>query len=202
MAVPCVILLGRFIVESVGESAVSLVSECCSEKLDVNGSCPITHRCSPGCYRLWAEEGSSICIKCKNETSLGSGVTHNITECRNNISSRGADIHMNISTTSSVPHSLGSPEIAASLLLGTLFISLFLILSVASFFYLKRSHRLPEIFYRRNKASILQPSEMASMIPNPNSSVRKPRYVRRERTLTTAAPAVQSSSLDTKVSNV
>lgn len=40
---------------------------------------------------------------------------------------------------------------AASLLLGTLLISLFLILSVASFFYLKRSNRLPSIFYRRDK---------------------------------------------------
>lgn len=40
---------------------------------------------------------------------------------------------------------------AASLLLGTLLISLFLILSVASFFYLKRSNQLPGVFYRRNK---------------------------------------------------
>ena len=45
----------------------------------------------------------------------------------------------------------GGPGVAASLLLGTLLISLFLILSVASFFYLKRSNRLPSIFYRRNK---------------------------------------------------
>ncbi|KAM4703673.1 uncharacterized protein C1orf159 homolog [Rhinophrynus dorsalis] len=197
MALPCFIFLGRFIAESVGESVVSLVSDCCSERLDLNGSCPLTHRCSPGCYRFWAEDGSSVCIKCKNETSLGSEVTHNITECRNG-SSQAVDINLNISSTPSVPHSLGSPGIAASLLLGTLFISLFLILSVASFFYLKRSQKLPEIFYRRNKASILQPSEMVSMIPNPKSSVRKPRYVRRERTLTTAAPAL----LETKVSNV
>lgn len=42
---------------------------------------------------------------------------------------------------------------AASLLLGTLLISLFLILSVASFFYLKRSNRLPNLFYRRNKGN-------------------------------------------------
>ncbi|CAG06914.1 unnamed protein product, partial [Tetraodon nigroviridis] len=45
----------------------------------------------------------------------------------------------------------GGPGVAVSLLLGTLLISLFLILSVASFFYLKRSNRLPNIFYRRNK---------------------------------------------------
>lgn len=52
-------------------------------------------------------------------------------------------------------HSLwaGGPGVAASLLLGTLLISLFLILSVASFFYLKRSNRLPSIFYRRNKGN-------------------------------------------------
>lgn len=43
----------------------------------------------------------------------------------------------------------GGPGVAASVLLGTLMISLFLILSVASFFYLKRSNRLPGVFYRR-----------------------------------------------------
>ncbi|XP_053546446.1 uncharacterized protein C1orf159 homolog isoform X2 [Bombina bombina] len=201
MAVPCVAVLSRFIAESLGESVVSLVSECCKESLDLNGSCPITHKCNPGCFRLWAEDGSSTCIKCKNGTSLSSIVTHNMTECRN-FTSRTADIHVNISSTPSVPHSLGNPGIAASLLLGTLFISLFLILSVASFFYLKRSQRLPDIFYRSNKPSILQPSEMASMIPNPKSSVRKPRYVRRERTLTKADPGVLRSPVESKVSNV
>lgn len=45
----------------------------------------------------------------------------------------------------------GGPGVAASVLLGTLLISLGLILSVASFFYLKRSNRLPGVFYRRNK---------------------------------------------------
>ncbi|KFO94566.1 Uncharacterized protein C1orf159, partial [Buceros rhinoceros silvestris] len=54
------------------------------------------------------------------------------------------------------------PEVAASLILGTFFISLFLILSVASFFYLKRANKLPNVFYRRNKASVLQPSETVS----------------------------------------
>lgn len=43
----------------------------------------------------------------------------------------------------------GGPGVAASVLLGSLLISLFLILSVASFFYLKRSNRLPGVFYRR-----------------------------------------------------
>jgi len=48
----------------------------------------------------------------------------------------------------------GGPEVAASLILGTFFISLFLILSVASFFYLKRANKLPNVFYRRNKGKI------------------------------------------------
>uniref|UniRef100_A0A803KFI8 Chromosome 1 open reading frame 159 n=1 Tax=Xenopus tropicalis TaxID=8364 RepID=A0A803KFI8_XENTR len=213
MAVPCAIFLGRFIADTVGVSILSMVYDCCSER-DLNGSCSISHRCSPGCYRLWSEDGSSTCVKCKNETSLGSEVIPNVTECRNSpepavktglyvsllcevsgglsrpasqsgmaawkcnmklFGSSTLDISLNSSSTPYVPHNLGSPGIAASLLLGILFISLFLILSVASFFYLKRSQKLPEIFYRRNKASIFQPSEMASMIPNPKSSVRKPR---------------------------
>lgn len=96
----------------------------------------------------------------------------------------------------------GGPGVAASLLLGTLLISLFLILSVASFFYLKRSNRLPSIFYRRNKAFIFQPSETAVMIPS--SSVRKPRYVRRERpsatsTLNSATVPTASSTQDYNV---
>lgn len=49
----------------------------------------------------------------------------------------------------------GGPGVTASLLFGTLLISLFLILSVASFFYLKRSNRLPSIFYRRNKCNLI-----------------------------------------------
>uniref|UniRef100_A0A3Q4C0R5 Uncharacterized protein n=1 Tax=Mola mola TaxID=94237 RepID=A0A3Q4C0R5_MOLML len=88
-------------------------------------------------------------------------------------------------------HCEPGPGVAASLLLGTLLISLFLILSVASFFYLKRSNRLPNIFYRRNKF-IFQPSETAVMIP---SSSRKTRYVRRERP--PAAASVNSSSAPT-----
>ncbi|KAE8592741.1 hypothetical protein XENTR_v10018870 [Xenopus tropicalis] len=174
MAVPCAIFLGRFIADTVGVSILSMVYDCCSER-DLNGSCSISHRCSPGCYRLWSEDGSSTCVKCKNETSLGSEVIPNVTECRN-FGSSTLDISLNSSSTPYVPHNL-----------------------VASFFYLKRSQKLPEIFYRRNKASIFQPSEMASMIPNPKSSVRKPRYVRRERSRTTAAP---DSSAETRVSNV
>ncbi|XP_069466183.1 uncharacterized protein C1orf159 homolog isoform X4 [Ambystoma mexicanum] len=116
--------------------------------------------------------------------------------------SRASESHMNTSTTAPNMHSIGSPEVAVSLLLGTLFISLFLILSVASFFYLKRANRLPDLFYRQKKASILQPSETASMIPTPSSSVRKPRYVRRERSVVMSASAAQNPSKETRVSNV
>lgn len=65
-------------------------------------------------------------------------------------------------TVCRVPLWAGGPGVAASLLLGTLLISLFLILSVASFFYLKRSNRLPNIFYRRNKGEHAHPGAAPS----------------------------------------
>ncbi|XP_063273148.1 uncharacterized protein C1orf159 homolog [Prinia subflava] len=105
---------------------------------------------------------------------------------------------MNVSTVTPFIQNLGGPEVAASLILGTFFLSLFLILAVASFFYLKRAKKLPKVFYRRNKASVLQPSETASMIPTPASSVRKPRYVRRERSQGPPGPG----PADSRVSNV
>ncbi|XP_069803278.1 uncharacterized protein C1orf159 homolog isoform X1 [Dendropsophus ebraccatus] len=199
MAVACLMILGRLVMNSVGESMNFLVSDCCSDRLILNDSCPVDMRCSPGCYQVWSNNGSLSCIKCTNES--GMKVFQNLTACRD-VTTQASEIHMNISTTPSVPHHLSNPGVAASLLLGTLFISLFLVLSVASFFYLKRSHMLPEIFYRRNKASIFQPNEMASMIPETNTSGRKPRYVRRERTHKTAAPVLLDSSADTQVSNV
>nr|XP_039330346.1 uncharacterized protein C1orf159 homolog isoform X6 [Saimiri boliviensis boliviensis] len=67
------------------------------------------------------------------------------------------------------PHP-GAPRVAASLFLGTFFISSGLILSVAGFFYLKRSSKLPRVFYRRNKVPALQPGEAAAMIPPPPPS--------------------------------
>uniref|UniRef100_A0A8D2NFT3 Uncharacterized protein n=1 Tax=Zonotrichia albicollis TaxID=44394 RepID=A0A8D2NFT3_ZONAL len=119
-----------------------------------------------GCYRRWNEDGSSSCIRCRNET-LPSPSGHNLSECRSS-GSRGMNSHVNMS--SPFIQNFGGPEVAASLILGTFFLSLFLILSVASFFYLKRANKLPKIFYRRNKASVLQPSETASMISPPASS--------------------------------
>ncbi|XP_059722629.1 uncharacterized protein C1orf159 homolog isoform X5 [Haemorhous mexicanus] len=110
--------------------------------------------------------------------------------------SRGMNPPVNVSST--FIQNFGGPEVAASLILGTFLLSLLLILSVASFFYLKRANKLPKIFYRRNKASVLQPSETASMIPPPAPSVRKPRYVRRERSLGAPGPGPAAS----RVSNV
>ncbi|XP_073513075.1 uncharacterized protein C1orf159 homolog isoform X1 [Phyllobates terribilis] len=201
MAVACLVILGRFIMDSVGESLNSLVSsDCCSEPLILNASCPVDQRCSPGCYQVWTNNGSLSCIQCTNESGWEASL--NWTACTD-VTTQVLEVHMNISTTPSVPHHLSNPVVAASLLLGTLFISLFLVLAVASFFYLKRSHMLPEIFYRRNKASILQPSEMALMLPEPNPSGRKPRYVRRERThKASSAPVVLDPSADTQVSHV
>ncbi|KAG7277836.1 hypothetical protein CRUP_006736, partial [Coryphaenoides rupestris] len=113
-------------------------------------------------------------ILIRPETPVTKDLHHNSLECC------GEKQRGNSSCSNDTRCEPGGPGVAASLLLGTLLISLFLILSVASFFYLKRSHRLPNIFYRRNKAlSIFQPSETAVMIPS--SSVRKQRYVRRER---------------------
>ncbi|XP_032565102.1 uncharacterized protein C1orf159 homolog [Chiroxiphia lanceolata] len=202
MEVPYVLLLTRLVAEVASKSTQNSVSEpeCCVDLLDSNSSCPATNQCSPGCYRRWNEDGSSSCIKCKNET-LPVFSVYNLTECRTT-GSRGMNFQMNISTVTPFLQNIGGPEVAASLILGTFFISLFLILSVASFFYLKRANKLPNIFYRRNKASVLQPSETASMIPPPASSVRKPRYVRRERSLVTSTSAAIISSSETRVSNV
>ncbi|XP_055560091.1 uncharacterized protein C1orf159 homolog isoform X4 [Falco cherrug] len=157
MEVPYVLLLTRLIAEVVSKSTESSVSEteCCVDMLDSNSSCPVTNQCSPGCYRRWNEDGSSSCIKCKNETLPVSSAS-NLTECRNT-GIRGMNFQMNISTV-------------------TPFI--------------------------QNIASVLQPSETASMIPPPASSVRKPRYVRRERSLVTSASAAMISSSETRVSNV
>uniref|UniRef100_A0A8C0JCN9 Chromosome 1 open reading frame 159 n=1 Tax=Chelonoidis abingdonii TaxID=106734 RepID=A0A8C0JCN9_CHEAB len=123
--------------------------ECCMDVLDANSTCPVTNQCSPGCYREWNEDGSSSCIKCKNET-ISVASTYNLTDCRNT-GTRGMNFQMNISTVTPFLQNIGGPEVAASLILGTFFISLFLILSVASFFYLKRANKLPNVFYRRNK---------------------------------------------------
>lgn len=171
-----------------------LFDDCCSD-LDENGTC---NHCRAGCYRHFYENGSSSCVKCSNETLPD--FEANSTYC---IDMRSAEHYPGTNSATHVPTlvKIGGPGVAASLLLGTLFISLFLILSVASFFYFKRSKKLPDVFYRKNKASILQPSETAAMIYTHTSSVRKPRYNRRERS-SAMNSAVPVTSTESRVSNV
>uniref|UniRef100_A0A8C9NY79 Uncharacterized protein n=1 Tax=Serinus canaria TaxID=9135 RepID=A0A8C9NY79_SERCA len=166
MEVPFVLLLTRLVAEVAGKSTENSVpeAECCVEMLDSNSSCPASQECSPGCYRRWSEDGSSSCVRCRNQ-SLPGPSGHS--PC-SHPGSRGMNPPGNGSST--FLQNLGGPEVAASLILGTFLLSLLLILSVASFFYLKRANKLPKIFYRRNKASVLQPSETASMIPPPAPS--------------------------------
>ncbi|XP_037737140.1 uncharacterized protein C1orf159 homolog isoform X3 [Chelonia mydas] len=157
MAMSYVLLLTRLIAEVTSKSTESLVSqpECCMDVLDANSTCPVTNQCSPGCYREWNEDGSSSCIKCKNETTPVVS-TYNLTDCRNT-GTRGMNFQTNISTVTP---------------------------------------------FLQNIASVLQPSETASMIPPPTSSVRKPRYVRRERSLVMSASTAMIPSAETRVSNV
>ncbi|XP_038603338.1 uncharacterized protein C1orf159 homolog isoform X2 [Tachyglossus aculeatus] len=167
MAVPCFILLTRLFVDVTSKSTESTVpsAECCMDMPDTNFTCPATEHCSPGCYRRWGDDGSSSCVKCRNET-LPTGSSINGTECRN-AGGKGMPVSENRSTTGPMSHNLGGPQVTASLFLGTFCASSFLILTVALFFYLKRTRKLPGFFYRRNKASALQPSEAAAMMPPP-----------------------------------
>ncbi|KAM9482262.1 uncharacterized protein C1orf159 homolog isoform 2-T4 [Clarias gariepinus] len=148
--------------------------DCCGRTQKMNETCVNSTHC--GCLHV-LENSTVRCVQCDTQTSD----VENLTLC--NITVERTSISTKVK--------IGGPGVAASVLLGTLLISLFLILSVASFFYLKRSNRLPGVFYRR-KAFIFQPSETAVMMPAASSSVRKPRYVRRERP--SAAAAVGSST--------
>ncbi|XP_069040073.1 uncharacterized protein C1orf159 homolog isoform X1 [Lepisosteus oculatus] len=170
-------------------------SDCCRDALEMNGTCLINAHCDPGCCLLTMENSTYVCVP----WTMVNRTQYNLTECSSD--DPNATVWLtNTSTVAPVRPKIGGPGVAASLLLGTLFISLFLILTVAASFYLKRTNKLPSIFYRRNKASILQPSETADMIPTPTSSVRRPRYVRRERPTVTAATI--STAAVTRVSNV
>ncbi|KAI4892760.1 hypothetical protein NFI96_032326 [Prochilodus magdalenae] len=163
-------------------------NDCCGRAQKMNETCTNSTHCN-GCLRVLE---NNTCVPCDSLTSeLENSTSCSYTKASNNNS---------IST----PIKIGGPGIAASVLLGTLLISLFLILSVASFFYLKRSNRLPGVFYKRNKAFIFQPSETAVMIPADTSSVRKPRYVRRERPSASSAAGstTMATGAVTKVYNV
>ncbi|XP_078803034.1 uncharacterized protein C1orf159 homolog isoform X1 [Oryzias latipes] len=166
--------------------------ECCGEKQRLNSSCSNDTHCEPGCFFRVLENSNTVCISCDSAAAF----LENVTVCTYNYTVE----RRNHTTVTTVIPKIGGPGVAASLLLGTLLISLFLILSVALFFYLKRSSRLPNIFYRRNKAFIFQPSETAVMIPS--SSVRKPRYVRRERSSAASTLDRSATAAATRVHNV
>ncbi|XP_007943689.1 uncharacterized protein C1orf159 homolog [Orycteropus afer afer] len=201
MALPHVILLVGVLAEVTGTSTESTVQQpkCCVEVADANATCPGTGLCGPGCYRHRAEDGSVSCLQCHNTTFPATAT--NGSECKSS-SGRGDPFPVNRSTgTPGLPGS-GGPRVVASLFLGTLFVSSGLILSVAMFFYLKRTSKLPAICYGRNKAPAQQPGEAAAMILPPQSSVRKPRYVRRERPPERPLGAAAIPSVEARVSSV
>ncbi|XP_073089086.1 uncharacterized protein C1orf159 homolog isoform X3 [Manis javanica] len=215
MALRRAVLLAGLLAEVTGKSSegTGQQPECCVDVEDVNATCPGTSLCGPGpaiwchcgrsschsdhcvyikhrigCYRHWNDDGSVSCVRCRNGTNNGS-------ECRG-LAGRGTQLPVNRSTAMPGRPNFGGHQAAAALLLGTFLISSGLILSVAGFFYLKRASKLPKVFYGRNKAPALQPGETAAMIPPPQSSVRKPRYVRHERPLDRdAGPTSVSSAL-------
>ncbi|XP_051895208.1 uncharacterized protein C1orf159 homolog isoform X2 [Pristis pectinata] len=167
-------------------------SGCCVDPLDELGFCPQSSFCDSDCYRHWFKNGSSTCIRCVNGTSTHSST--NQTECINlRFSSEGKA--SNGTTVGPTILKIGGPEIAASVCLGTLVIGLLFILSVAAFFYLKRSNKLPYLFYQQGKDSILQPSEMAGMMRSSVRSVRKQRYSRRERLSASVASSAAVSDV-------
>nr|XP_036855516.1 uncharacterized protein C1orf159 homolog isoform X2 [Manis javanica] len=223
MALRRAVLLAGLLAEVTGKSSegTGQQPECCVDVEDVNATCPGTSLCGPGpaylflglpgsdcpyssvepgeprkpgCYRHWNDDGSVSCVRCRNGTNNGS-------ECRG-LAGRGTQLPVNRSTAMPGRPNFGGHQAAAALLLGTFLISSGLILSVAGFFYLKRASKLPKVFYGRNKAPALQPGETAAMIPPPQSSVRKPRYVRHERPLDRDAGPTSVSSVETRVSNV
>uniref|UniRef100_A0A8C4MEP9 Uncharacterized protein n=1 Tax=Equus asinus asinus TaxID=83772 RepID=A0A8C4MEP9_EQUAS len=156
MALQRAVLLAGLLVEVASKSSDSAGQqpECCVDVVDVNATCPGTSLCGPGCYRHWNEDGSISCVQCRNGT-------YNSSECRG-LAGRGVQFPVNRSTGTPGRPNFRGPQVAASLFLGTFFVSSGLILSVAGFFYLKRASRLPRVFYRRNKVPALQPGEAVS----------------------------------------
>ncbi|XP_008049603.1 uncharacterized protein C1orf159 homolog [Carlito syrichta] len=198
MALQHLTILAGLLVGVASKSTESMAQqpECCVDMVDANATCPGTSLCGPGCYRRWNADGSASCVRCRN----GTLPAYNGSECRS-LTGRGTPFPMNRSAgTPGRPH-FGGPHVAASLFLGTFVVSSGLILSVAGFFYLKRASKRPRVFYGRSKAPALQPGEAAAMIPPPQSSVRKPRYVRRERPLDRPADPA-AFSVEARVSNV
>ncbi|XP_018606760.1 uncharacterized protein C1orf159 homolog isoform X1 [Scleropages formosus] len=119
---------------------------CCGDSLLGNGTCRSSAHCGPGCYPRVSDNDTARCVPCDSELPG----QDNVTSC-NYTDAPGKE---NMTTLATAMPKIGGPGVAASLLLGTLLISLFLILSVASFFYLKRSNRLPALFYRRKNGRV------------------------------------------------
>ncbi|XP_045046406.1 uncharacterized protein C1orf159 homolog isoform X3 [Desmodus rotundus] len=220
MALQRAVLLAGLLVEVASKSSESVGQqpECCVDVVDANTTCPGTSLCGPGCFRRRNEDGSASCVRCRSGP-------YNSSECRSPrdfpegphgvpthgpaltgvfpaAAGQGTQPPMNRNTGTPGQPSLGGPQVAASLFLGTFFLSSSLILSVAGFFYLKRASKLPRLCYGRNKAPALQPGEAAAMIPPPQSSVRKPRYVRRERPSDRGTGPAADSLVEARVSNV
>ncbi|KAM6172309.1 uncharacterized protein C1orf159 homolog isoform 2-T3 [Erethizon dorsatum] len=197
MALQCLVLLAGLLVGVTSKYTENKAQqpECCVDVVGINATCPGTNLCGPGCYRHGNADGSISCVRCQN----GTFPAYNSSECRS-LAGWGAQFPVNRSTGTPGRPRFGAPRVAASLFLGTFFISMGLIVSVAGFFYLKRSSKLPRIFYR--SAPALQPSEAAAMIPAPQSSVRKPRYVRRERPPDRAVDTSAFPVVDARISNV
>ncbi|XP_026916597.1 uncharacterized protein C1orf159 homolog isoform X10 [Acinonyx jubatus] len=190
------VLLAGLLVEVASKSSESVGQqpECCVDLVDVNATCQSTSPCGPGCYRHRNEDGSISCVRCRNGTYHGSECRGRTSlpgrpaapptgpawpASRRGASSpssggtaAGWGTHFPVNRSTGTPGrpDFGGPQVAASLFLGTFFISSGLILSVAGFFYLKRTSKLPKVFYGRNKAPALQPGEAAAMIPPPQSS--------------------------------
>ncbi|XP_049630489.1 uncharacterized protein C1orf159 homolog [Suncus etruscus] len=177
MALRHVVLLAGLLAEVASKSSESAGQQpqCCVPARDTNATCLGTSLCGPGCYRLPSEDGSTRCVQCWNGTFPTNG-----SACR---VSAGQDGHFPVNRSTATPRQLdlGASHVAASLFLGTFLISSGLILAVAGWFYLKRASKLPRAFCGRDKAAALQPPQVAAMMPPPRLSVRKPRYVRRER---------------------
>nr|XP_060481020.1 uncharacterized protein C1orf159 homolog isoform X3 [Panthera onca] len=182
------VLLAGLLVEVASKSSESVGQqpECCVDLVDVNTTCQSTSPCGPGCYRHRNEDGSISCIRCRNGTYHGSECRGRTSlpgrpaapptgpawpASRRGASSpssggtaTGWGTHFPVNRSTGTPGrpDFGGPQVAASLFLGTFFISSGLILSVAGFFYLKRTSKLPKVFYGRNKAPALQPGEAVS----------------------------------------
>ncbi|KAM5323206.1 uncharacterized protein C1orf159 homolog isoform 5-T12 [Glossophaga mutica] len=206
MALQRAVLLAGLLVEVTSKSSDSVGQQpkCCVDVVDANTTCPGTSLCGPGCFRRRNEDGSASCVRCRSGP-------YNSSECRSRSRWPGH----------AAPREQERGDVRAAESCSSL------ILSVAGFFYLKRASKLPRLCYGRNRAPALQPGEAvsnpggraalspagpalslccfpfkAAMIPPPQSSVRKPRYVRRERPSDRGTGPAAVSLVEARVSNV